>query len=759
MVWDGDILDDTFEPYQEPTDKLIETKTRTYLTSTVGHACKNLFDMDKINQSQSGISNISMTQSTGSLSFTGTGVYKSISITDTELGVQRYGKTYTVSCINNLVSTTSGRITIRKQSTNVVVKSAWFNTTGTKSITFTPDEATFPDGWYISILATGSTSETGDVDISQLMLRESTILDDTFEPYQIPTDERVNNVQQTINDNNKYYPLLFSYAEENNTTTDITNISYRNNDFFINPSDGFIYSKKGFCAGPFTTAAAGKRVWVSQYGIYANNFLDDYSIKPYERMVIRAWAGKHTSNTGLLLTVDSGGLTMIGGGESSTNLANLIDNDQTTDSPKRLDINNSQGAADKETTAFTADSEQLILSSDNNIYFITNCQTLTERHGFSLDTTGTFYPMTNNFGSIGSSDYRWQYGYFGQVYGTGSSGMWRLARDKAAFLVDVAAATNSYAPALDLKTTSGDWSIGTLDSVEHLIFSYVNDTVYSGTENIARKYTLEAPNTPDSHTYNILHNGNTSFTQTLSSGTKIGSIEINGTSTDLYCETNTNTAQATGYEDVIDYSNFSFSKGTLPSLSTKSTTIYPVKSTTTTASKVVSKDITIYPVKSTTTTASKIVGKDTTFYPVTSSTTTATKTTLGTAIAADDITSWNAGTLPSFTVSKGILTLNSGTLPSLSYTARSIPNVTGNTNVTVPILSSPVTISEISTNTDITVPILSSSITIKEISTNTDVTVPILSSSVTISEVSTWSAGTLPSVSYSSVSVVTGVST
>jgi hypothetical protein len=180
-----------------------------------------------------------------------------------------------------------------------------------------------------------------------------------------------------------------------------------------------------------------------------------------------------------------------------------------------------------------------------------------------------------------------------------------------------------------------------------------------------------------------------------------------------------NTAQATGYEDVIDYSNFSFSKGTLPSLSTKSTTIYPVKSTTTTASKIVSKDTTIY--------------------PVTSSTTTATKTTLGTAIAADDITSWNAGTLPSFTVSKGVLTLNSGTSPSLSYTARSIPNVTGNTNVTVPILSS--------------------SITIKEISTNTDIAVPILSSSVTISEVSTWSAGTLPSVSYSSGSVVTGVST
>jgi hypothetical protein len=37
----------------------------------------------------------------------------------------------------------------------------------------------------------------------------------------------------------------------------------------------------------------------------------------------------------------------------------------------------------------------------------------------------------------------------------------------------------------------------------------------------------------------VLNTGTTSFTQTLSSGTKIGSIKINGTSTDIYCQTNT----------------------------------------------------------------------------------------------------------------------------------------------------------------------------------------------------------------------------
>lgn len=47
----------------------------------------------------------------------------------------------------------------------------------------------------------------------------------------------------------------------------------------------------------------------------------------------------------------------------------------------------------------------------------------------------------------------------------------------------------------------------------------------------------------------------------------------------------------------------------------------------------------------------------------------------GTNIAADDITSWNAGTAASASVSGTKLTINNGTAPSLSYTSRSIPNI------------------------------------------------------------------------------------
>ena len=47
----------------------------------------------------------------------------------------------------------------------------------------------------------------------------------------------------------------------------------------------------------------------------------------------------------------------------------------------------------------------------------------------------------------------------------------------------------------------------------------------------------------------------------------------------------------------------------------------------------------------------------------------------GTAIAADDITAWDAGSAASFSVSSETLTITSGAAPSLSYTARSIPNI------------------------------------------------------------------------------------
>ena len=50
--------------------------------------------------------------------------------------------------------------------------------------------------------------------------------------------------------------------------------------------------------------------------------------------------------------------------------------------------------------------------------------------------------------------------------------------------------------------------------------------------------------------------------------------------------------------------------------------------------------------------------------------------TLGTAIPADDITAWTTNTPTSASVAEGTLTITAGSAASLSYTAKSIPNVT-----------------------------------------------------------------------------------
>lgn len=63
---------------------------------------------------------------------------------------------------------------------------------------------------------------------------------------------------------------------------------------------------------------------------------------------------------------------------------------------------------------------------------------------------------------------------------------------------------------------------------------------------------------------------------------------------------------------------------------------------------------------------------------------------LGTAIDADDITNWDEGSASNATVSGGVLTLTNSVVPILSYTARTIPNVSvTSANVIVPIPTTP----------------------------------------------------------------------
>ena len=191
----------------------------------------------------------------------------------------------------------------------------------------------------------------------------------------------------------------------------------------------------------------------------------------------------------------------------------------------------------------------------------------------------------------------------------------------------------------------------------------------------------------------------------------------------------------------------SWSAGTLPSLSYTSRSIPNVTSVGT-APSLVTKDTTIYPVTSTTTTATKVVTKTWTIPNVTA---VGTTPTLGTEIPADDITSWDAGSLPTATYSAGILTFAAGTLPSLSYTAKSIPNVTA--VGTTPTLGTAITVTGVSSNSDVTVPILSSSVSITGVSSWSAGTTPTLGTAISADDITSWDAGTLSSLSYSAKSI------
>lgn len=172
----------TYRPSAE-----IEARMR----ATVGHSSKNLLDLDKHNAYPSGMAVSELDADTGSIVATATGSLRGINYLNTSLGLEpNDGASYIVS-FNNNEENTNGRLTIRSRGDNRVRHQVSLNTVGKKKLEFTADPELFPSGWYISLLVTGSTSETASIDVSGLMLREASISDDTFEPFVTPTDERI----------------------------------------------------------------------------------------------------------------------------------------------------------------------------------------------------------------------------------------------------------------------------------------------------------------------------------------------------------------------------------------------------------------------------------------------------------------------------------------------------------------------------------------------------------------------------------------
>ena len=383
-------------------------------------------------------------------------------------------------------------------------------------------------------------------------------------------------------------------------------------------------------------------------------------------------------NGSMMVIGGTGGLTILGAGESANALGNLIATEDGFPIP----------ATNSDTFDYTA--EHLILSSDNNMYFFTNCNTVANRKAVVLTKELNLHPDTTNTGNIGTSTYKWAGMYattfHGALDGNASSatsaGKWTTGRtltigstgksvdgsgNVSWTLAEIGAAAASHthtksqitdfptslknpssltvkgngttsftydgsaAKTLNIKPgtgisvssdTSGNITItntstntdtkvtqnnSTADSSLRVLLSksandtnetnvsyksnkitfnpstglldikgkvsisdssygclelyrsgsnyfagikFYNDTSESsGTKQLLGSLGMGGEpntglwryNTDGSTKYKILDTENTSFTRSLSSGTKIGTIKINDTSTDIYCQTNTDT--------------------------------------------------------------------------------------------------------------------------------------------------------------------------------------------------------------------------
>lgn len=208
-----------------------------------------------------------------------------------------------------------------------------------------------------------------------------------------------------------YKPIVMGTTSTNDTTklnTTITGQGYVSNLIFSKPDTGYLYASAISTSSYLNNTGAQ----LARYGLYLKSYLKraDNTEYSYARYGIRTYDGKSSESAGMLLTIDSGGLTIIGGGEAAKALADLIDDDQSINDAAKLDLGGTLN------TSLTGSSEQLILASDGPISFLTNCNTIENRKPVLLDTVSQFYPGTTLTGSIGTSTYYWNNAYFNNLY-------------------------------------------------------------------------------------------------------------------------------------------------------------------------------------------------------------------------------------------------------------------------------------------------------------------------------------------------------
>ena len=141
-------------------------------------------------------------------------------------------------------------------------------------------------------------------------------------------------------------------------------------------------------------------------GIEAN-IKDTTTGKSYTYKVMKVYQDHHASPYGLDLLLGAGGNTIINGGDTATQLYNLI-----------------KDGAD----------ERLFLTADNEIYIESNANTIANRKGFMLNNNHELIPVlaevaTNNVGSIGNATYKLANVYTNNINGVDASSITGAASD------------------------------------------------------------------------------------------------------------------------------------------------------------------------------------------------------------------------------------------------------------------------------------------------------------------------------------------
>jgi hypothetical protein len=147
--------------------------------------------------------------------------------------------------------------------------------------------------------------------------------------------------------------------------------------------DGFVEAFDGGIFGADIEIAGTVDSWNVKSEQYS--LTDQYN--NISKSAIRYVSG---TSDGLGMSIGAGGLVVVGSGESADSFIS------------------------EETKS--GQTEQLCLTSDTNIYIVTNCKEIAERKQLVFTDTSIFRPTETGKWSVGSSTYKFNNGYFNNVY-------------------------------------------------------------------------------------------------------------------------------------------------------------------------------------------------------------------------------------------------------------------------------------------------------------------------------------------------------